>query len=237
MKQLARLFMSVALVLLLIGCGDSKEDVEPGTNSGSEDAAEDLEATFAEADENALEFYRAFYEFNLPEFHELLAPNQQQELLENERIDNLSFLNWEGGTRKFDEPIEELIDDQKFPEIKAKYQGTSLDKESAPNSATSFDYDEEVFRDFNTNQEYQMIRLKDAFTETGEIFYYINNWDYEGNYAFLATKRNEDGDWKFRIASDSEVGINPSRKEEKEELENIGDILHPTEGKEDDYGF
>lgn len=256
-KKSLSLFLIIGIITLfgmMTGCDSDSEanDVDIGEQDENENEKEkqddELEELFKEADKVALEYYQAHYEYDIPTLFDLSPPKVQEKYLNGNQI-FFFFNEWDEENEKSYsvEPIEDLIDPEKFKELKEKYDTEDYHPEHYA-----------FFQDFNEiKDDFYMYRFIHLYNESDEVSYYLYPWmkevetagdppmyvgkSRETDYGYIKLKQNADGEWKVIEAREGELRKEGVDTTNGDELKTKGTLIHEPkdneEEEEDDYGF
>lgn len=234
-KQIFIFFVGIAALFLIAGC-NSDGGNEPSAEPSKPDE-NDREALYEAADQVALEYTIAHYEYNIPVLFDLAPPKVQDEYANNEKFFSY-FKKRDGGDLYSDIPIEDLIDPDKFEEIKTEY-----------NNADYIEKHETFFQNFSSAEEkLYIVRFDHLFETEGELAYFVKPWmdtsddpnkgglQRKESSGHIKLKQNNDGEWRVIETTSGQFrkeGINTS---DRDEIKAKGTVVYGPE-KEDPYGF
>src|SRR5699024_517210 len=115
---MAVFIVGIAFLFVFAGCSSDNSNKSEGESVKAD--KKDTETLYDGADEVVLEYIKAHYEYNVPVLFELAPPKVQDEYL-NDETQFSYFMKVNEGERYSDVPIEDLINPEKFEEIKAEY--------------------------------------------------------------------------------------------------------------------
>jgi|SRR5699024_6493254 len=233
---MAVFIIGIAFLFVFAGCSSDNGNKSEGESVKAD--KKDTETLYDVADEVVLEYIKAHYEYNVPVLFELAPPKVQDEYLNEEKTFFYFRELDEAGDTYSDVPVEDLIDPDKFEEIKEEY-----------NNADYNDKHETFFQDFSSAEDkLYIVRFDHLFEEEGELAYFVKPWMEDSNdpnaggkqrvdgSGHIKVKQNNDGEWKIIETTSGqfrEEGIDTS---DKDEIKEKGTVIHELE-KEDDYGF
>lgn len=232
-KQMIVAFLvGFVALFMLTGCNSDGGSAEP-----SETDENDRETLYEEADQVALEYTIAHYEYNVPILFDLAAPKVQEEYI-NEDKTFFYFMEVDGADTVSGIPVEDLINPQRFEGIKAEYNNADYNKNH-----------EMFFQDFSSAEDrLYMVRFDHLFETEGELAYFVKPWLDNSNdpnaggkkrkesSGHIKLKQNNKGEWKVVETTTGQFraeGINTS---DRDEIKAKGTVVHEPE-KEDPYGF
>src|SRR5690625_3850320 len=143
-RKFLGLVLLTGAITLTIGCSanNDKDNTSEPKSKEVNTEENDLQELFAEADEVAMEYYKAGFENDIPKMYEMLSPKGQEKFLEGNYISQLFMDIAE---------LDQLIIPEEFEKIKQD----NFDIQ---------DDNEDFFKDFNKLKEkYEVLRYDNKF--------------------------------------------------------------------------
>jgi|SRR5690625_85674 len=221
-RKLLGLILLTGAITLTIGCSanNDKDNTSEPKSKEVNTEENDLQELFAEADEVAMEYYKAGFENDIPKMYEMLSPKGQEKFLEGNYISQLFMDIAE---------LDQLIIPEEFEKIKQD----NFDIQ---------DDNEDFFKDFNKlKEEYEVRRYDEYFDkEKGEVVYYVTPWskydgyNIPGDSNFIVMKQNPEDEWNIK---EFKSGIKNIDIEDVDDGIVIHEYQETDEKDEDEYDF
>lgn len=230
MRSVKNIYLLGIIALLFIaGCSSNS------SNEDNESNTEDKDNSIKVADETALEYTRANYEYDIPVMFDLFT-SEKQEKFKNEESGEYVFKyfseNDDESNLTHSIPLDELTNPEKFEEIKKEYDNADYQEEHD----TYFqDFDKEVI----SEGKLYLVRFEDFFGD-GEHGYYVKPSLKEvndgGNLRRDGTMSSdylhllqENGEWKVEESNQKEFEEKGIDTENKDEIREKGEVIQDLE--------